>query len=144
MVAQGADNVISGNSQDRFIVTDLVKADLIDQISKCAERFSYHSLVCTFGDSFHCPSEGFINLETVLTSDQEQGTQSLFDGMLSLEKAPSVSGMKQKDQGSKVRLKLRPRSTKVEPFFVQGQGKIEALVSPMKFGSTAFNGNSHS
>ena len=55
----------------KFIVKDLVRSDLIDFLTKTAQKCGYHQLICTFGDSFNCGQGPDFNLETVLTTEEE-------------------------------------------------------------------------
>jgi hypothetical protein len=90
VMAKGGEGVLSG-AEPKFVVRDLIKSDLVDLLTKSAQKFSYHQLICTFGDSFHFGDGLALNLETVLTTEEEQGTQSLFDGILHLKRAVSDS-----------------------------------------------------
>ena len=71
-----------------------------------------------------------LNLETVLTIEEEQGTHMLLDGIIQFTKINSQSSQSQK-------VKLRPRegSTKIEPFFLTENPAV--ALQPEKFGFSA-------
>ena len=106
----------------------MVTDDLLSQI--VSSHHSYHSLVCTFGDSFNYGNGQVLNLETVLTIEEEQGTNMLLDGIIQLTRInPKPT------QTNQVRLRPRQGSTKIEPFFLTENPA--AALQPEKFGFSA-------
>lgn len=86
--------------------------------------------MCTFGDSFNYGDGQVLNLETVLTIEEEQGTNMLLDGIIQLTRInPKPT------QTNQVRLRPRKGSTKIEPFFLT-ENPATAL-QPEKFGFSA-------